>query len=331
MVGSSTGGQRSYIYTVGKEQGPISTQSSVKLESCEEEAKEDVQSGDNAEACAQQKGPDILLLKLNKYVQTMYHGLGASLFGTTVSQGVYFYFYSVLKSIAIKRRQIKHRSSSLNESQVELNVVESLWIASLAGMANVVLTNPIWIVATRMQTYRDYAIDEDITKATISRNVAAKGHFRTPSTLSVIASIYNDYGIRGFWNGVRASLIMVINPTIQYAIYEWLMATRATKRKRPSSLQVFLMSAVAKAGATVITYPMLTVKTRMMSARKHDADIQYNGVADAVLQIMRREGPRGYYRGISTKITQSILGAAILLMCKEKITDITKDILERTI
>lgn len=265
-------------------------------------------------------------IKHYERVLNMYNGLGASLFGTTVSQGVYFYFYSTLKSIAIRRRHLGKRSSHRRE---ELGVAESLSIASLAGMANVLLTNPIWIVATRMQTYRDHLIVTDDTKPQGSKGIIQ--HSRTPSTLAVIASIYHDYGVAGFWNGVRASLIMVINPTIQYAIYEWLLAARSNKKKRPSSLQVFLTSAVAKAGATVITYPMLTVKTRMMSARKLDTDLQYSGVFDAVTQIMKREGPAGYYRGMSTKITQSILGAAILLVCKEKITDITRDLLQRTL
>jgi adenine nucleotide transporter 17 len=246
-----------------------------------------------------------------KKIQVLYSGLGASLFGTTVSQGVYFYFYSVLRGMAVKRR--KHGASGL-----ELQVGESLAIASFAGMANVLLTNPIWMVATRMQTYR--SLD------------AKHKSIGSPNALSVIKSIFSEYGLGGFWNGVGASLIMVINPTIQYALYEWLMSVRArisirAKKRtidtaRPSTLQVFLMSALAKAGATVLTYPMLTVKTRMMSARKEDADIQYASVQDAVRQIFHKEGVAGYYRGMSTKITQSILGAAILLVCKEKRTDI---------
>ena len=111
---------------------------------------------------------------------------------------------------------------------------------------------------------------------------------------------------------------MVINPTIQYAIYEWLMARTFRRNHRPpSSLHVFLCSSVAKAGATLLTYPMLTIKTRMMSARR---DQQYSGVGDAVRSIYRREGMRGYFQGIETKILQSILGASVLLMIKEKIT-----------
>jgi adenine nucleotide transporter 17 len=42
--------------------------------------------------------------------------------------------------------------------------------------------------------------------------------------------VYREYGLPGFWNGTAASLIMVVNPTLQYALYEWLLAARAKLR-----------------------------------------------------------------------------------------------------
>ena len=252
---------------------------------------------------------------LNRSLQSLaqsYTGLSASLFGTTVSQGVYFYFYSLLRSFFVSRRAGAEAPS----------VVESLGIASLAGMANVLLTNPIWVVATRLQTLSGSNPSPEGAEAPgvgTSRSPRRRSRARSAvSNLQVIKSVYADYGIPGFWNGCGASLIMVVNPTIQYAIYEWLMArTQRRNRRAPSSLHVFFCSSVAKAGATLLTYPMLTIKTRMMSARR---DQQYSGVGDAVRSIYRREGMQGYYQGIETKILQSILGASVLLMIKEKIT-----------
>ena len=274
-------------------------------------------------------------------ISESYTGLSASLVGTTVSQGVYFYFYSLLRSFFLGRRQ--------GDGNHAPSVVESLGIASLAGMANVLLTNPIWVVATRLQTLsnRDAHADKPSNLQVLKsvyvvpscrRVVVSMRYHRIIllHTLTVIARTsirrYADYGIPGFWNGCGASLIMVINPTIQYAIYEWLMArtmrsTRSTRSndtkasRAPSTLHVFLCSSVAKAGATLCTYPMLTIKTRMMSARR---DQQYRGVLDAVRSIHHREGFSGYFQGIETKILQSILGASVLLMIKEKITAATR-------
>lgn len=277
--------------------------------------------------------PPIPSISSIQSVVQSYTGLSASLFGTTVSQGVYFYFYSLLRSFFVSRRGAEAPS-----------VVESLGIASLAGMANVLLTNPIWVVATRLQTlgggspaasssssssppsssspgstHHDGAISTGQGPSKSKKSPRRRSRPRAAvSNLQVIKSVYADYGIPGFWNGCGASLIMVVNPTIQYAIYEWLMArTQRRNRRAPSTLHVFFCSSVAKAGATLLTYPMLTIKTRMMSARR---DQQYRGVGDAVRSIYRREGIRGYFQGIETKILQSILGASVLLMIKEKIT-----------
>lgn len=218
---------------------------------------------------------------------SLFNGLGATLVGTTVSQGVYFYLYSTLRSMMIRRRGVKQGGG--DQRLVDVTVAESLLIASLAGMGNVLLTNPIWMVATRMQVYRKKKIQEE--KSCEIREKA-------PGPIAVAKSVYTEYGLAGFWNGVGASLIMVINPTIQYAFYEWLLGMRSKIRKRqsgsssarPSALEVFVLSALSKAGATVLTYPMLTVKTRMMSAKRGDTELQYSSILDAIVQIGKKEG-----------------------------------------
>ncbi len=294
---------------------PLLAKSARAANARRQEAKEATeQATEKATGHAKGQAPPSRTRSIQSLAQS-YTGLSASLFGTTVSQGVYFYFYSLLRSFFLSRRGAEAPS-----------VVESLGIASLAGMANVLLTNPIWVVATRLQTLSGSSPSSSSSPG--STEGPGRGPSESPgrrsrprsavSNLQVIKSVYADYGIPGFWNGCGASLIMVVNPTIQYAIYEWLMArTQRRNRQAPSTLHVFVCSSVAKAGATLLTYPMLTIKTRMMSARR---DQQYSGVGDAVRSIYRREGVQGYFQGIETKIVQSILGASVLLMIKEKIT-----------
>jgi solute carrier family 25 (peroxisomal adenine nucleotide transporter), member 17 len=69
--------------------------------------------------------------------------------------------------------------------------------------------------------------------------------------------------------GIVPTLVMVANPTVQYALYEWLTnlwrrRQPMTARKQPlGSLSIFLLSALAKLGATLATYPLLVVKNRI--------------------------------------------------------------------
>lgn len=253
--------------------------------------------------------------------RSLFSGLSASLVGTTVSQGIYFYLYSLLRQAAVRRRA--GARAAQDARSIEITVADSLFVAALAGMGNVLLTNPIWMVATRMQTHQRRqsthpAQEKGASDSRRSGEVAPESHTPAPAPapapgpVAVARDVYAEYGVGGFWNGCGASLVMVINPTIQYALYEWLSAARARvvaqrrggKPARPSALEVFLLSAVAKAGATVVTYPLLTVKTRMMSARKGDADMQYTSVADAIAQIAKKEGEKGEKNGTVSCLSQ---------------------------
>ena len=56
-------------------------------------------------------------------------------------------------------------------------------------------------------------------------------------------------------------------------------------------MEIFLVSALAKLGATITTYPLLLIKQRLQSAGRHThKDRQYSGTADAVQRIWKTEG-----------------------------------------
>lgn len=242
----------------------------------------------------------------------LYRGLQASLLGTAVSQGIYFYFYSQLRQLAVAQQ--RHTLAAQANSQ-DIGLASSLAVAFLAGCGNVLLTNPIWVVATRMQALQKKAEEGQTSKP-------AQG------PISVARDIWSESGILGFWRGCLPSLIMVSNPTVNYMFYEWLLARlasweikRSGKARKPSAAQVFAVSALAKLGATVCTYPLLLVKARLQSAGKHSQlDRQYTGTADAIHRIWKTEGFLGFYSGMRAKIVQSILAAALLMAIKEELT-----------
>jgi adenine nucleotide transporter 17 len=76
----------------------------------------------------------------------LYRGLRVALVGTALSQGIYFYLYSTLRQAAVKMNRKGHRLHSQ-----DITVAESLIVAFLAGCGNVLLTNPFWVIVTRMQ------------------------------------------------------------------------------------------------------------------------------------------------------------------------------------
>lgn len=87
----------------------------------------------------------------------LYRGLEPALLGTAVSQGVYFYLYSSFRQVAVNRLQAQSKTKS-----VDIGVGGSLLVAALAGAGNVLLTTPIWTVATRMQVCCPLQLQQEV-------------------------------------------------------------------------------------------------------------------------------------------------------------------------
>ncbi|XP_026454175.1 peroxisomal nicotinamide adenine dinucleotide carrier-like [Papaver somniferum] len=259
----------------------------------------------------------------------LYSGLAPSLFGTAASQGVYYYFYQVFRSkaeaAAIARFKKGHGDGTVG-------IFSSLLVAAFSGCVNVLLTNPIWVVVTRMQTHRKAS---KLPKPSLTLSVTPDEELQTSEiepppygTTNAVQELFDEAGIRGFWKGVGPTLLMVSNPSIQFMIYETLLkklkARRALTGKANSgvtALETFLLGAVAKLGATVMTYPLLVVKSRLQAKQVTggDKNLHYKGTMDAIMKMIQYEGLYCFYRGMSTKITQSVLAAAVLFMVKEEL------------
>lgn len=80
----------------------------------------------------------------------LYGGLTPSLVGTAASQGVYYYFYQIFRNKA-EGIALERRKRGLGDGSV--GMFSSLVVAAMSGCTNVLLTNPIWLVVTRMQTH----------------------------------------------------------------------------------------------------------------------------------------------------------------------------------
>ncbi|GFS35918.1 mitochondrial substrate carrier family protein [Actinidia rufa] len=151
---------------------------------------------------------------------------------------------------------------------------------------------------------------------------------RPYTTLHAAHEVYNEAGITGFWKGIIPTLIMVCNPSIQFMIYESSLKYQRAKREtnkqglnNVTALEIFLLGALAKLGATVSTYPLLVVKSRLQAKQEIGGNIlfRYSGTLDAIMKMIRFEGLSSFYKGMSTKIVQSVLAASVLFMVKEEI------------
>ncbi|XP_021728081.1 peroxisomal nicotinamide adenine dinucleotide carrier-like [Chenopodium quinoa] len=289
--------------------------------------------------------PGGTLVQLLQVIKTegwggLYSGLKPSLFGTIASQGVYYYFYQVFKNKA-ESLAAARKAKGLGDGNV--GMISWLAVAAMAGCLNVLLTNPMWVLVTRMQTQtqaernimerkRDALMKEaSHNSATASTLLVKLAELESSKpkpygTLQAAGEVYSEAGIRGFWKGLIPTLIMVCNPSIQFMIYETSLRSLKEKRakhgvKQITALEVFFLGAVAKLGATVTTYPLLVVKSRLQAKQDigSNVSLRYSGTLDAIVKMIRYEGLLGFYKGMSTKIVQSVFAASVLFMVKEEL------------
>ena len=158
---------------------------------------------------------------------------------------------------------------------------------AIAGSATVLITNPIWVVNTRMTARKKEATEGDLESQSKKKAKA--------STVGTLLALIKEEGPQALFAGVLPALILVINPILQYTIFEQLKNV-VEKKRRVTPTDAFYLGAFGKFAATTITYPYLTVKSRAHVAGK---DAKNYGMYGSLKRIVDEEGWAGLYNGKS--------------------------------
>ena len=100
-------------------------------------------------------------------------------------------------------------------------------------------------------TTRRESVDADPSTS----SPAAKS--KPSGTIETVLRILHNDGISAFWQGVIPALILVINPIIQYTVFEQLKTHWRKKFKKLGNFDFFLLGAISKLAATGLTYPYM--------------------------------------------------------------------------
>ncbi|ETS79192.1 hypothetical protein PFICI_09045 [Pestalotiopsis fici W106-1] len=233
-------------------------------------------------------------------VSGLYAGLDSAVFGISVTNFVYYYWYEWTRAFFEAAAVKAGRASS------KLTTVESMIAGALAGSATVILTNPIWVVNTRMTTRK-----QDIEEEKGAGQPGAEKK-RSPTTIGTLLALLKEEGPQALFRGVVPALVLVINPILQYTLFEQ-MKNVVEKKRRITPGVAFVLGALGKLFATSITYPYITVKSQMHVA----GNGQREGMGQAINRVIKEEGYKGLYKGIAPKVTQSVLTAAFLFAFKD--------------
>lgn len=242
----------------------------------------------------------IKLLVAKEGVSTLYRGIVPVLQSLCISNFVYFYTFHSLKTLA-----------GGIESQ---NAIRDLLLGTIAGVVNVMTTTPFWVVNTRLKT-------------NVNR--------RYRNLVEGLFYIWNTEGVQGLWAGAVPSLMLVSNPALQFMMYEALKRRVARfSSKSPSTLTFFMIGAMAKTFATIFTYPLQLIQTKLRHGRtlsdKSLRTIAPNAsVIKMLLTILKLNGFAGLFVGLEAKLMQTVLTAALMFTAYEKITKFVLSLLMR--
>jgi hypothetical protein len=238
---------------------------------------------------------------------------------------LFFLFYNYLRTNRLQKNGTKSTT---------LPALDELGVGALAGACSKLFTTPISNIVTRKQT-------------------ASLLSFRssTPSpepTVSDIAStIRKEKGLQGFWSGYSASLVLTLNPSLTFFLYEFFKRSflPRSQRDNPGAKLTFLMAAMSKAIASTITYPFSLAKARAQtssyppvdpsSAEKVKDEVEHSETQKAekdakniakkstvfhtILKIYREDGASALYEGVWGEILKGFFSHGITMLLKESI------------
>ncbi|KAK4042760.1 peroxisomal membrane protein PMP47B [Parachaetomium inaequale] len=238
----------------------------------------------------------------------LYSGLSSALFGISVTNFVYYYWYEWTRAF------FETAAAKAGRASKKLTTVESMIAGAIAGSATVILTNPIWVVNTRMTARKNTSEGDggEGEKDTLPGGAPKKE--KKPSTIGTLLSLLRTEGPQALFAGVVPALVLVINPILQYTLFEQMKNAVERRRHRVTPTVAFFLGALGKLFATSVTYPYITVKSQMHVAKAGD---RKEGVIEAIRRVVREEGYAGLYKGIGPKVTQSVLTAAFLFAFKD--------------
>ena len=270
----------------------------------------------------------------------MYRGLGPMLLGYLPTWAVYMAVYDSSREWFIANRY------GMVEGDKWL---PRIYASVVAGACSTVVTNPIWVIKTRL-----------MSQVSRSASDGARTPWHYNNTYDAFRKMYRSEGIAAFYSGLAPALLGLTHVAIQFPLYEYFKQnfTGLEMGAVPSSEDheswtnvVGILSAtlLSKVCATTATYPHEVLRTRLQTQQRHLQPENSNGVSGShhsqnmgtakalgstdgmryqprykgVLRtcriILQEEGWRAFYNGMGTNMIRAVPAAMTTMLTFESV------------
>ncbi|CAM8916549.1 unnamed protein product [Rhodiola kirilowii] len=193
------------------------------------------------------------------------------------------------------------RSGSDSENHLVPGAAANFIAGAAAGCTTLIIIYPLDIAHTRLA-------------ADLGRNDVRQ--FR--GICHFLSTIHKKDGIQGIYRGLPASLQgMVVHRGLYFGGFDTMKEIMSEENKPEAALwKRWLVAQAVTTSAGLISYPLDTVRRRMMMQSGVDYPM-YHNTLDCWKQIFRKEGVASFYRGALSNMFRSTGAAAILVLYDE--------------
>ena len=212
-----------------------------------------------------------------------------SLVGVASTNFAYFYWYTFVRSLYLSYQKVATSPSTAIE----------LSLGAVAGALAQLFTIPVAVVTTRQQTMSK--------------------HERKGLIATGVDVVNSEDGWTGLWRGLKASLVLVVNPSITYGAYQRLREVLYPGRTALKPHEAFLLGSLSKMLATVVTQPLIVAKVGLQSKPPPARNgVPFKTFTEVMQYIVEHEGPMALFKGIGPQILKGLLVQGFLMMTKER-------------
>ncbi|OTA70281.1 mitochondrial carrier [Hypoxylon sp. EC38] len=265
----------------------------------------------------------------------MYRGLGPIILGYLPTWAVWFTVYNKSKVFMAENNR---------KNQFFIN----FWSSIIAGASSTIVTNPIWVIKTRLMSQSATGYNRQMSMFPRSGNtptsrptIDSPWHYR--STLDAARKMYSSEGVLSFYSGLTPALLGLTHVAVQFPAYEFLRKKFTGQAmgqmgddKQSHWLGVLSASIMSKIMASSATYPHEVIRTRLQTQRRptpgseylqglgvsestpgSQSHPKYRGVIMTFRTILREEGWRAFYAGMGVNMMRAVPAATVTMMTYE--------------
>jgi len=157
-----------------------------------------------------------------------------------------------------------------------------------------------------------YSLDYARTRLANDNKSAKKGGQRQFNGLvDVYRKTLQSDGLQGLYRGFNISCVgIIVYRGLYFGMYDSLKPVVLTGNMRDSFFASFLLGWAITIGAGLASYPIDTIRRRMMMTSGEA--VKYKSSYHAGLEIVKKEGVKSLFKGAGANILRAIAGAGVL-------------------